>query len=105
MRPVGPYVRDGSGGCSAEVEIDSGYVTRYAKLLAAASLLPTVSGEPIETHGENYPWVASVTALSMLLLFGVIILGVAREKAGGASNYLRQGHHDDDGGPRRCEAQ
>ena len=40
-------------------------------------LLPAVRGEPNEPHEEKYTWVASVTALSMLLLV-LIMLQVLR---------------------------
>ena len=36
----------GRAAAAPKLEIDSGYVTRCAKLLAAVSLLPAVRGEP-----------------------------------------------------------
>ncbi len=58
----------GRAAAAPKLEIDSGYVTRCAKLLAAVSLLPAVRGEPNEHHEEKYTWVASVIAMGVLVL-------------------------------------
>ena len=46
-------------------------------------MLPTARGEPNEHHEEKYTWVASVTAMSMLLLLALAMLWVtiARRQA------------------------
>ena len=61
----------GRAATAPKLEVDSGYVTRCAKLLAAVSLLPVANGEPTEEHHASLyviAWATASTASSMLML-------------------------------------
>ena len=67
----------GRAAAAPRLEIDSGYVTRCAKRLAAVSLLPAVRGEQNEHH-EKDTW-----AVSIIVAAGASNgVGDDREKAG-----------------------
>ena len=77
----------GSPAAAPKLEIDSGYVTRCAKLPAAVSLLPAVRGEQSERH-EKDAWAVSIIAMGVLLLLvlATVWVTIARRQARTATN-------------------
>ena len=85
--PPDPKFKTGRATAAPKLEIDSGYVARCAKLLAALSLLPTVRGEQCEHH-EKETWAVSVIAMGVLLLLvlATVWVKIARRQARTATN-------------------
>ncbi len=66
----------GRAATAPKLEVDSGYVTRCAKLLAVVSLLPRANGAQTESHQEGYNVIAWAATLNMMI--GLLWLVCAR---------------------------